>query len=271
MSKPINYLTQKKPESIHILRKWRRQFGASVFAFFWGKDSITLVRLAAKGFLSLAKFLFRSTCGHGDIIFLRPSQFRDKLVGELGLSWCAKCPKFPSDQAKVREERGRYSSRTLFRSDQQLSRCDREFKFDACIGERRTVKEKARAKEPGFLSKKMTWAVGREKPKDLSFSHFNAKIHLGQNVRVFSISIGPNSMVWEYIRKEGKNWDSSIYFGPSGARFLFEMAWSGLPMSMLSWVPPKKWVPSGFDSGLLVTWPCTALCFSEGNFPLGWM
>jgi sulfate adenylyltransferase subunit 2 len=177
--------------------------------FSGGKDSITLVRLAQKAFFP-AKIpfpLLHVDTGHN---FPETIEFRDKLVAELGLELIVRNVQDSIDQGKVREERGRYSSRNSLQTTTLLDAIE-EFKFDACIGGARRDEEKARAKERVFSVRDDFghWDEKNQRPE--LFDMLNGKIHLGQNVRVFPISNWTELDVWEYIKTEAIA-IPSIYF-----------------------------------------------------------
>jgi sulfate adenylyltransferase subunit 2 len=199
----------KEAESIYILREVAAQFERPVLLFSGGKDSITLVRLAQKAFFP-AKIpfpLLHVNTGHN---FPETIAFRDKLVAELGLELIVRNVQDSIDQGKVREERGRYSSRNSLQTTTLLDAIE-EFRFDACIGGARRDEEKARAKERVFSVRDDfgQWDEKNQRPE--LFDMLNGKIHLGQNVRVFPISNWTELDVWEYIKTEAIA-IPSIYF-----------------------------------------------------------
>jgi len=199
----------KEAESIHIIREVAAQFERPVLLFSGGKDSITLVRLAQKAFYP-AKIpfpLLHVDTGHN---FPETIEFRDKLVEELGLELIVRNVQDSIDQGKVREERGRYSSRNSLQTTTLLDAIE-EFKFDACIGGARRDEEKARAKERVFSVRDDfgQWDEKNQRPE--LFDMLNGKIHVGQNVRCFPISNWTELDVWEYIKSENIE-IPSIYF-----------------------------------------------------------
>lgn len=207
----------KEVESIHIIREVAAQFERPVLLFSGGKDSITLVRLAQKAFFP-AKIpfpLLHVDTGHN---FPETIEFRDKLVEELGLELIVRNVQDSIDQGKVREERGRYSSRNSLQTTTLLDAIE-EFKFDACIGGARRDEEKARAKERVFSVRDDfgQWDEKNQRPE--LFDMLNGKIHHGQNVRCFPISNWTELDVWEYIRTENIE-IPSIYFAHERQVFL---------------------------------------------------
>ena len=193
----------KEAESIHIIREVAAQFERPVLLFSGGKDSITLVRLAQKAFYP-AKIpfpLLHVDTGHN---FPETIEFRDRLVEELGLELIVRNVQDAIDQGKVREERGRYSSRNSLQTTTLLDAIE-EFKFDACIGGARRDEKNQRPE---------------------LFDMLNGKIHNGQNVRCFPISNWTELDVWEYIKTENIE-IPSIYFAHEREVFLRDgMIWT---------------------------------------------
>jgi len=214
----------KEAESIHIIREVAAQFEKPVLLFSGGKDSITLVRLAQKAFYParIPFPLLHVDTGHN---FPETIAFRDQLVEELGLELIVRKVQDSIDQGKVREERGRYSSRNTLQTTTLLDAIE-EFKFDACIGGARRDEEKARAKERIFSVRDDfgQWDEKNQRPE--LFDMLNGRIHQGQNVRVFPISNWTELDVWEYIKTENIK-IPSIYFAHKREIFMRDgMIWT---------------------------------------------
>jgi sulfate adenylyltransferase subunit 2 len=77
-----------------------------------------------------------------------------------------------------------------------------EFRFDACIGGARRDEEKARAKERVFSFRDDfgQWDPKAQRPE--LWNLWNARVHPGENVRVFPISNWTELDVWQYIARE---------------------------------------------------------------------
>ncbi|HSJ66996.1 MAG TPA: sulfate adenylyltransferase subunit CysD [Anditalea sp.] len=214
----------KEAESIHIIREVAAQFEKPVLLFSGGKDSITLVRLAQKAFYParIPFPLLHVDTGHN---FPETIEFRDQLVEELGLELIVRKVQDSIDQGKVREEKGRYSSRNTLQTTTLLDAIE-EFKFDACIGGARRDEEKARAKERIFSVRDDfgQWDEKNQRPE--LFDMLNGRIHQGQNVRVFPISNWTELDVWEYIKTENIQ-IPSIYFAHKREIFMRDgMIWT---------------------------------------------
>lgn len=196
-------------EAIYIFREVVAQFENPVLLFSGGKDSITLVRLAQKAFHpSIIPFpLLHIDTGHN---FPETIEFRDRLMGDLGLQLIVRKVQDDIDQGKMFEEKGKYSSRNSLQTSTLLDAIE-EHKFDACIGGARRDEEKARAKERIFSVRNDfgEWDEKNQRPE--VFDLLNGRIDVGQNVRVFPISNWTELDVWNYIGRE-KIEIPSIYF-----------------------------------------------------------
>ena len=86
-----------------------------------------------------------------------------------------------------------------------------ELELDACIGGARRDEEKARAKERvfSFRDEFGGWDPKNQRPE--LWNLFNARVHKGENVRVFPISNWTELDVWQYIARERLE-IPSIYF-----------------------------------------------------------
>lgn len=109
-----------------------------------------------------------------------------------------------------------------------------EFGFDCCIGGARRDEEKARAKERFFSFRD---AFGQWDPKNQRpeiWNLYNARLNVGENMRVFPLSNWTELDVWEYIRKERLE-VPRIYF--SHERRCVRRNGQWLPVNDL--IPPK--------------------------------
>jgi sulfate adenylyltransferase subunit 2 len=102
------------------------------------------------------------------------------------------------------ESRNKHQSVTLLEAIE-------EFGFDACIGGARRDEEKARAKERIFSFRDSfgQWDPKNQRPE--LWDLYNARVHKGENIRVFPISNWTELDVWQYIERE-KLELPSIYF-----------------------------------------------------------
>ena len=194
-----DHLGWLESESIHVLREVAGQCSNPVLLFSGGKDSLVLLRLAEKAFRP-GPFpfpLLHIDTGHN---FPEVIAFRDHRARELGERLIVRTIDDSIAKGRVvlrsaNESRNRHQSVTLLDAIE-------EFGFDACIGGARRDEEKARAKERIFSFRD---AFGQWDPKNQRpelWTLYNARVHPGENVRVFPISNWTELDVWQYIRRE---------------------------------------------------------------------
>ena len=205
----MDVLNRLEEESIYIMREVAGQFDKPCLLFSGGKDSITMVRLAEKAFApgKIPFPLVHIDTGHN---FPETIAFRDALVERLGVQLIVGRVQDDIDAGLVREETGRYASRNALQTTTLLNTIEKH-KFDACLGGARRDEEKARAKERIFSVRDDfgQWNEKLQRPE--LFDMLNGKIHNGENVRVFPISIWTELDVWNYIQREQLDIPSLYY------------------------------------------------------------
>jgi sulfate adenylyltransferase subunit 2 len=192
----LNWL---EADAIHILREVAGQCANPVLLFSGGKDSLVLLRLAEKAFRP-GPFpfpLLHIDTGHN---FPEVIAFRDVRAAELGERLIVRSVEDSIASGRVVLRRPD-ESRNVHQSVTLLDAIT-EFGFDACIGGARRDEEKARAKERIFSFRD---AFGQWDPKNQRpelWNLYNARVHPGENVRVFPISNWTELDVWQYIAQE---------------------------------------------------------------------
>jgi sulfate adenylyltransferase subunit 2 len=194
-----DHLSWLESEAIHILREVAGQCRAPALLFSGGKDSLVLLRLAEKAFRPWAfPFpLLHIDTGHN---FPEVIEFRDYRAAQLGERLIVRSVEdsIASGRVVLREpgeSRNRHQSVTLLDAIA-------EFGFDACIGGARRDEEKARAKERIFSFRDGfgQWDPRNQRPE--LWNLYNARVHAGENVRVFPISNWTELDIWQYIARE---------------------------------------------------------------------
>ncbi|HQT81288.1 MAG: sulfate adenylyltransferase small subunit [Ferrovum sp. 37-45-19] len=195
----LNHLDRLESEAIHIMREVAAQSKNPALLFSGGKDSIVLLRIAEKAFRPLAfPFpLVHIDTGHN---FTEVIAFRDRRVKELNEKLIVR-----SVEESIKQGRARIKTENDSRNALQavtLVDTINEFQFDACIGGARRDEEKARAKERifSFRDEFGTWDPKNQRPE--IWSLYNARVHPGENMRVFPISNWTELDVWSYIARE---------------------------------------------------------------------
>lgn len=195
----LSHLDALESEAIHIMREVAAECSNPVLLFSGGKDSIVLLRLAEKAFRP-GRFpfpLMHVDTGHN---FPEVIEFRDRRVSQLGERLIVASMEDSIRQGRV-VLRSENQSRNPFQSVTLLDAIA-QHGFDACIGGARRDEEKARAKERifSFRDEFGQWDPKNQRPE--LWDLYNARVHPGENIRVFPISNWTELDVWEYIARE---------------------------------------------------------------------
>lgn len=199
LHRKLTHLDVLESESIHIMREVAAECGNPALLFSGGKDSIVLLRLAEKAFRP-ARFPFPLLHVDTEHNFSEVIAFRDKRAHELGERLIVRSME-DSIRAKRVVLKSPDQSRNAFQSVTLLDAIE-EFKFDACIGGARRDEEKARAKERifSFRDEFGQWDPKNQRPE--LWDTYNARVHPGENIRVFPISNWTEMDIWQYIARE---------------------------------------------------------------------
>ncbi|MDA0999703.1 MAG: sulfate adenylyltransferase subunit CysD [bacterium] len=204
----LSHLDFLESEAIHILREVAGQCENPALMFSGGKDSIVMLRLAEKAFRP-GRFPFPLLHIDTEHNFPEVIEFRDRRVEELGERLIVRSVQDSIDQGRI-VLRHRTESRNVHQTVTLLDAIG-EFGFDACIGGARRDEEKARAKERIFSFRD---GFGQWNPKGQRpelWDNYNARVHPGENVRVFPLSNWTEIDVWQYIARENLDVPSIYY------------------------------------------------------------
>jgi sulfate adenylyltransferase subunit 2 len=195
----LDHLEWLESEAIYILREVAAQCAKPALLFSGGKDSCVVLRLAEKAFRpgSLPFPLLHIDTGHN---FREVLEFRDAHIAALNERLIVRSVEDSITRGTVKL-RGELDSRNAAQSVTLLEAID-ELGFDALIGGARRDEEKARAKERIFSFRDSfgQWDPKNQRPE--LWDLFNARVHPGENLRVFPISNWTELDVWQYIERE---------------------------------------------------------------------
>ncbi|WP_298510537.1 sulfate adenylyltransferase subunit CysD [uncultured Kordia sp.] len=205
----LNYLDELESEAIFILREAWGQFENPVILFSGGKDSIVLTHLAKKAFYpsKIPFTLVHVDTGHN---FPETIQFRDDLIGNLGVNSIVGSVQKSIDQGRAVEEKGKNSTRNALQIVTLLDLIE-DNKIDCAIGGARRDEEKVRAKERFFSHRDDfgQWDPKNQRPE--LWNIFNGRHFEGEHFRIFPISNWTEIDVWNYIKRENIE-IPSLYF-----------------------------------------------------------
>lgn len=197
------HLDWLEAESIHIIREVVAECENPALLFSGGKDSVVLLALARKAFqlsdrpVHLPFPLVHIDTGHN---YPEVIQFRDEQVAKLNARLVVghvedSIAKGTVVLRKETDSRNAAQAVTLLETIAENG-------FDALMGGARRDEEKARAKERifSFRDEFGQWDPKAQRPE--LWSLYNAKLHKGENMRVFPISNWTELDIWQYIARE---------------------------------------------------------------------
>lgn len=197
------HLDWLEAESIHIIREVVAECENPALLFSGGKDSVVLLALACKAFqlgdrpVHLPFPLVHIDTGHN---YPEVIQFRDEQVAKLNARLVVghvedSIAKGTVVLRKETDSRNAAQAVTLLETIAENG-------FDALMGGARRDEEKARAKERifSFRDEFGQWDPKAQRPE--LWSIYNAKLHKGENMRVFPISNWTELDIWQYIARE---------------------------------------------------------------------
>lgn len=206
------HLDWLEAESIHIIRELVAECENPALLFSGGKDSVVLLALARKAFqlgdrpVKLPFPLVHIDTGHN---YPEVIAFRDEQVAKLNARLVVghvedSITKGTVVLRKETDSRNAAQAVTLLETIADNG-------FDALMGGARRDEDKARAKERifSFRDEFGQWDPKAQRPE--LWSLYNAKLHKGENMRVFPISNWTELDIWQYIARENLELPSIYY------------------------------------------------------------
>jgi sulfate adenylyltransferase subunit 2 len=196
----LTHLRTLEAESIHILREAVAEFENPVMLYSIGKDSSVMLRLAQRAFAPAplpfpllhidTTWKFREMIAH-----------RDRVAREIGAELIVYTN--PDGLAKNINpfDHGSNKYTTVMKTD-ALKQALTKYKYDCAFGGARRDEERSRAKERvySFRDRFHQWDPKNQRPE--LWSLYNARINLGESVRVFPLSNWTELDVWLYLWTE---------------------------------------------------------------------
>jgi sulfate adenylyltransferase subunit 2 len=201
MPRDLTHLQTLEAESIHIMREVVAECERPVMLYSIGKDSAVMAHLAIKAFYpSPPPFPLL----HVDTTwkFKAMYEHRDRWARQMGFQLLVHV-----NQDGVKAGVSPFTHGSAVHTDvmktQALKQALDKWGFDAAFGGARRDEEKSRAKERVFSVRTAAhgWDPKNQRPE--LWSLYNARIHKGQEIRVFPLSNWTELDVWEYIEREG--------------------------------------------------------------------
>lgn len=206
--KQLSHLEKLEAEAIYIIREVAAECEKPVMLYSIGKDSSVMLHLALKAFYPEKPpfpFLHVDTTWK----FREMIEFRDYVAKKYGLDMLVY-----TNQDGVKQNVNPFDSGAAYTDimkTQALKQALDYYKFTAAFGGGRRDEEKSRAKERifSFRDSSHGWNPKSQRPE--FWKLFNAKIHQGEEIRVFPLSNWTEKDIWQYIRQE-KIEIPSLYF-----------------------------------------------------------
>ena len=196
----LSVLRRLEAESIHVIREVVAEFERPVMLYSVGKDSSTMIRLAQKAFYP-GKIPFPLLHVDTGYKFREMYDFRDSFCKELGANLIVHHTEHPDGERPTPWRDGTVACCASLKT-KALLKALAEGGYDAALGGARRDEERSRAKERiySFRDQFGQWDPKNQRPE--LWNVYNAKIRVGESIRVFPLSNWTELDIWQYIQLE---------------------------------------------------------------------
>lgn len=235
----LSHVQALEAEAIFILREVVAEIEHPALMFSGGKDSIVMLHLARKAFApACVPFpILHVDTGHN---FSEVLAFRDYVIARDKLTLVVGSVQDAINRGAVQEEPN--GSRNRIQTPVLLETAEK-YGFNALIGGARRDEEKARAKERifSFRDEFGQWDPKGQRPE--LWGLFNARVHLGESIRVFPLSNWTELDIWAYIAQENIEVPAMYY---AHEREVFER--NGMLFAVNEWCRPRADEPTFMET-----------------------
>ena len=200
MSYSLRNLDALEAEAIHVIREVAAEFENPVLLYSIGKDSMCMLHVARKAFapgpVPFPLLHIDTTWKFREMI-----EFRDRWCAEHGFRLIVHVNE-QALAAGMNPFDYPSSIYTPTMNTHALVEALTLHRFDAALGGGRRDEEKSRAKERvfSFRDSHHRWDPKAQRPE--LWNLYNARVHRGENIRVFPLSNWTEFDIWQYIHRE---------------------------------------------------------------------
>jgi sulfate adenylyltransferase subunit 2 len=200
MSYSLRNLDALEAEAIHVIREVAAEFENPVLLYSIGKDSMCMLHVARKAFapgpVPFPLLHIDTTWNFREMI-----EFRDRWCAEHGFRLIVHVNE-QALAAGMNPFDYPSSIYTPTMNTHALVEALTLHRFDAALGGGRRDEEKSRAKERvfSFRDSHHRWDPKAQRPE--LWNLYNARVHRGENIRVFPLSNWTEFDIWQYIHRE---------------------------------------------------------------------
>lgn len=195
-----SYLNELEAESIEVMREVAANYERPAMLYSVGKDSSVLLHLALKAFAP-GKIPFPLVHVDTGFKFKEMYSFRDAIAKKHRLELIVHRNEPAIADGTNPFKLGTRACCALLKTE-SLLQVLKTYGIDAALGGARRDEERSRAKERifSFRDRHGQWDPKNQRPE--LWNLYNAKVHEGENMRVFPLSNWTEFDIWHYIKRE---------------------------------------------------------------------